>query len=150
VDLILWRHADAAEGGRDLERKLTAKGRKQAARVAEWLVARLPSRYAVFASPARRARETADALAVHYKISERLAPGAAPADILEAAGWPSHKGAVLVVGHQPDLGRAAAVLLTGAEAEWSVKKGGLWWLSNREREGEAQVVVRAVLAPDLL
>ena len=150
MDLILWRHADAAEGGRDLERKLTAKGRKQAARVAEWLVARLPSRYAVFASPARRARETADALAVRYKIADRLAPGAAPADILETAGWPLHKGAVVVVGHQPDLGRAAAVLLSGAAAEWSVKKGGLWWLSNREREGESQVVVRAVLAPDLL
>jgi len=150
MDLILWRHADAAQGGRDSERKLTAKGRKQAARVAEWLAARLPSRYGVIASPARRARETADALAVPYKISERLAPGAAPADILEAAGWPSHKGAVLVVGHQPDLGRVAAVLLAGAAADWSVKKGGLWWLSNREREGEAQVVLRAVLAPDLL
>jgi phosphohistidine phosphatase len=150
MDLILWRHADAAEGGRDLERKLTAKGRKQAARVAEWLHARLPAKYVVLSSPARRARETADALAVRYKIVERLAPGAAPKDILEAAGWPSHKGALVVVGHQPDLGRTAAVLLAGAEAEWSVKKGGLWWLSNREREGEKQVVVRAVTAPDLL
>ena len=44
----------------------------------------------------------------------------------------------------------AAVLLAGAEAEWSVKKGGLWWLTHRERDGKAQVVVRAVLAPDLL
>jgi phosphohistidine phosphatase len=104
----------------------------------------------VQASPARRARETADALGVRYKISERLAPGAAPADILEAAGWPSHKGAVIVVGHQPDLGRLAAVLLAGTEAEWSIKKGGLWWLTNREREGKSQVVLRAVLAPDLL
>ena len=150
MELILWRHADAAEGTRDLERKLTAKGRKQAARVAGWLVARLPSRYAVIASPARRARETADALGVRYKISERLAPGAAPADILEAAGWPLQKGTVVVIGHQPDLGRLAAVLLAGTEAGWSVKKGGLWWLSNRERDGEAQVVVRAVLSPDLL
>jgi phosphohistidine phosphatase len=150
MDLILWRHADAAEGGRDLERKLTAKGRKQAARVAEWLIARLPATYTVLSSPARRARETADALAVRYKIIERLAPGAAPTDIMEATGWPSHKGAVVVIGHQPDLGRAAAVLLAGAAADWSVKKGGLWWLSNREREGEKQVVVRAVIAPDLL
>ena len=150
MDLILWRHADATEGGRDLDRKLTAKGRKQAARVAEWLVARLPSRTTVLCSPARRARETADALAARYKVVERLAPGAAPSDILEAAGWPSHKGVVIVVGHQPDLGRVAAVLLAGAVAEWSVKKGGLWWLSNRERAGETQVVVRVVLAPDLL
>jgi phosphohistidine phosphatase len=150
LDLILWRHADAAQGRRDSERKLTAKGRKQAARMAEWLVARLPSRYAVIVSPAKRALETADALGVRYKISERLAPGAAPAAILGAAGWPSHKGAVIVVGHQPDLGRAVAALLAGSAADWSVKKGGLWWLSNREREGEAEVVVRAVLAPDLL
>ncbi len=150
MDLILWRHADAAEGGRDLERKLTAKGRKQASRVAEWLTARLPSKYAVFASPARRARETADALAVRYKISEKLAPGAAPSEIFGAAGWPSHKGAVIVVGHQSDLGRAIATLLTGKDAEWPVKKGGLWWLTHRERDGRAQVVVRAVLAPDLL
>lgn len=150
MDLIFWRHADAAEGSRDLERKLTAKGCKQAARMAEWLAARLPSKYAVFSSPARRACETAHALGVRYKVSERLAPGAAPADILKTAGWPSHKGAVIVVGHQPDLGRAAAVLLSGTPAEWSVKKGGLWWLTNRERAGEAQVVVRAVLGPDLL
>ncbi len=150
MDLILWRHADAAQGSRDLERKLTARGRKQAARMAEWLAARLPSRTTVLASPARRARETADALGTRYKIVERLAPGAAPADILEAAGWPSHKGAVIVVAHQPDLGRVAAALVSGAEGEWPVKKGGLWWLSNREREGQNQVVVRAVLAPEFL
>jgi len=150
MDLILWRHADAAPGGRDLERKLTAKGRKQAERVGAWLASRLPGRYTMLVSPARRARETADALGTHYKIAERLAPGAAPGDILELCGWPSHKGAVVVVSHQPDLGRVAALLVSGAEADWSVKKGGLWWLSNREREGESQVVVRAVLAPDLI
>ena len=150
MDLILWRHADAAEGGRDLERKLTAKGRKQATRVAEWLTARLPGRYALLVSPARRARETADALGTRYKVVERLAPGAATGAILEASGWPAHKGAVVVVGHQPDLGQVAALLLAGAEADWSVRKGGLWWLSNRERGGETQVVLRAVIAPDLI
>ena len=150
MDLILWRHADAVPGSRDLERKLTARGRKQAERVGAWLVARQPGRYTVLASPARRARETADALGVHYKIVERLAPGATPKAILEACGWPSHKGAVVVVGHQPDLGRTAALLLAGEESDWSVKKGGLWWLSNREHDGESEVVVRAVLAPDLL
>ena len=150
MDLILWRHADAAPGSRDLERKLTARGRKQAERVSAWLVARLPGRYTVLASPARRARETADALGTRYKIVESLAPGAAPGAVLDACGWPSHKGAVVVVGHQPDLGHVAALLLAGAEGDWSVRKGGLWWLSNRERGGETQVVVRAVIAPDLI
>ncbi len=150
MDLILWRHADAAPGSRDLERKLTARGRKQAERVGAWLIARLPGRYTVLASPAKRARETADALGVRYRIVERLAPGAAPGEVLDACGWPAHKGAVVVVGHQPDLGQVAALLLAGAEADWSVKKGGLWWLSNRERGGETQVVLRAVIAPDLI
>ncbi|HTP60798.1 MAG TPA: histidine phosphatase family protein [Burkholderiales bacterium] len=150
MDLILWRHADAAEGGRDLERKLTAKGHKQAARMSEWLMKRLPSRIQVVASPARRARETADALGVKYRISDRLAPGAAPAVILEAAGWPTRKGAVVVVGHQPDLGRVAAMLLSGAQGDWSLKKAGLWWISDRERDGRHQAVLRAVMAPDLL
>lgn len=150
MDLILWRHADAEEGGRDLDRKLTAKGRKQAERMAEWLAKRLPSKCRILSSPARRARETADALHQRYKIHDRLAPGATPKDVLAACGWPDHKGLVIVVGHQPDLGRAAALLLAGAEAEWSLKKGALLWLSSRERDGKNQTVLRAAISPDLL
>ena len=40
MDLILWRHAEAfdlAEGQTDLERALTPRGEKQAARMAAWL-----------------------------------------------------------------------------------------------------------------
>ena len=150
MELILWRHADAEEGERDLERKLTGKGRKQAARVAQWLQRRLPSKFTLISSPARRARETADALGARYKISDQLAPGAAVGDLLEAAGWPERKGVVILVGHQPDFGQAAAALMSGEPADWSVKKGGLWWLESRVRGGEARVAVRAVIAPDLV
>jgi phosphohistidine phosphatase len=38
----------------------------------------------------------------------------------------------------------------GTARSCSVKKGGLWWLSNRVREEQAQIVVRAVMSPDLL
>lgn len=150
MDLILWRHAEAEEGSPDLERRLTAKGHKQAARIAAWLLQRLPAKFVVLASPARRARETAAALDVPARTLEALAPGASVRAILEAAGWPERKSAVILVGHQPDLGRAAAFLVSGVEASWSVKKGGVWWLSNRVREDETQVVVRAVVAPDLI
>ena len=150
MELILWRHADAAEGEPDLERKLTGKGRKQAARIAQWLLHRLPSKFTVISSPARRARETADALEARYRISDRLAPGAQIGDLVEAAGWPKHKGVVILVGHQPEIGRAAAALVSGKPSDWSVRKGGLWWLDNRERDGNAQVVVRAVISPDLI
>jgi len=149
MDLILWRHAEAEDGMPDLERRLTAKGRKQAERVAQWLLQRLPARFALIASPAVRAQETAAALGLPVKTDKTLAAGASPAAILKACGWPDYKTAAVIVGHQPDLGRVAAELL-GAKGSFSVKKGGLWWLSNRVREEMDQVVVRAVVSPDLL
>ena len=145
MELILWRHADAEAGGDDLARQLTAKGREDAARVAEWLLARLPSKFSVVASPAVRAQQTASALKVKVDTSKILSPGASVDAILKAAGWPRQRGSVVIVGHQPDLGRAIAYLVSGVHSEWHIKKGGFWWLS-----GEAPVVVKAVLSPDLL
>jgi phosphohistidine phosphatase len=150
MDLILWRHAEAEDGAPDLERRLTARGQKHAARVAEWLLQRLPAKFLVLASPALRAQATAHALGVPVRTVATLAPGADVRAVLEAAGWPDRKSAVVVVGHQPDLGRTAAFLVSGAQGSWSVKKGGLWWLSDRAREEGAQVVVRAVVTPDFL
>ena len=150
MDLILWRHAEAEDGLPDLERRLTPRGHKHAARIAAWLQQRLPAKFVLLASPARRAQETAQALGVPVRTVASLAPGASVRDILAAVEWPEHKTAVVVVGHQPDLGRAAAFLVSGVEAPWSLKKGGAWWLSGRTREGETQVVVRAVVAPDLI
>lgn len=150
MDLILWRHAEAEEGGLDLERRLTPRGQKHAGRVAAWLLQRLPSKFTVIASPAQRARQTAEALDAKFRTSARLAPGASAADVLAAAQWPERKSAVVVVGHQPTLGLAAAYLVCGSRDEWTIKKGGLWWLSNRVRDDDSQVVVRAVVAPDLL
>ena len=144
MELILWRHADAEDGAPDLERRLTKKGRKQAARVAEWLLEHLPDDFVVLASPAARAQETAEALGVKIKTVNELAPGASVKKILQAAGWPDGEGTAIVVGHQPDLGRTVAFLVSGRETEWSLKKGGLWWLA------EEPVEVRAVISPDLL
>ena len=149
MDLILWRHAEAEDGVPDLERRLTAKGRKQAERVAQWLLQRLPARFALIASPAARAQQTAEALGLPVKTDKTLAPGASPAAILQACGWPDSRTTAVIVGHQPDLGRVVAELL-GAKGSYSVKKGGLWWISNRVRDEKDQVVVRAVVSPDLL
>jgi phosphohistidine phosphatase len=142
MDVILWRHADAEDGKPDLERKLTPKGEEQAALVAKWLIAHLPKQFTVVASPAVRAQQTAAALGVQVKTIEALAPGASVDQILAVA---KNKKAVVIVGHQPDLGRAVAHLVAGVRSEWHIEKGGFWWLS-----GEAPVVVKAVLSPDLL
>ncbi|MEA3193668.1 MAG: phosphohistidine phosphatase, partial [Betaproteobacteria bacterium] len=144
MELILLRHAYEEEGAPDLERRLTKKVRKQAARVAEWLLEHLPKDFSVLASPAARAQETAEALGAKIRTVDRLAPGASVKAILQAAGWPDGDGTVIVVGHQPDLGETAAHVC-GVDAGWPVKKGGLWWFVASH-----PVEVRAVISPDLL
>jgi phosphohistidine phosphatase len=150
MELILWRHADAEEGGQDRNRKLTAKGLRQAKRMAAWLEARLPQDAVILASPARRAQQTAAALTEKFKTVDALAVGAAAADVLKAAGWPDRSGTVVIVGHQPTLGQAAALAVTGKAADWSIKKGAVWWLASRDRETGARVYVRAVISADLV
>jgi phosphohistidine phosphatase len=141
MDLILWRHADAENGGPDLARELTPKGHKQAAAVAKWLRQHLPEDYELVSSPAVRARQTAEALGKNIRIEKPLAPGASVEAILKAAGT---RGTVVVVGHQPDLGNALAYLLSGHAADWRLEKGALWWLA------ELPWIVKAVVSPDLL
>lgn len=150
MDLILWRHAEAEEGVPDHGRKLTAKGEKQAEKMAEWLKARLPKETRIIASPAARTQQTAQALKLPFETAHEISVGASVPALLAAAGWPDARGAVLVVGHQPTLGQTAALLLGGEEAYWSVKKGAVWWFSTRVRSSESQVVLRAVMANDLL
>jgi len=147
VDLILWRHADAERGGPDEERTLTVKGRKQAKRVAAWLRERLPRDATVLTSPARRAVETAEALTDRFQTRSLLGTGSSASRFLAAAGWPGSAGVVVAVGHQPTLGRAAALILTGAEADWRFKKGAIWWFEQREEEDGASVALRAVVCP---
>jgi phosphohistidine phosphatase len=150
VDLILWRHAEAEEGSPDAERRLTAKGVKQARRMAAWLAERLPERIVVLASPARRARETARELAAEFATHDGIGPGGSASALLSRAGWPKRSGTVVVVGHQPILGQAAALALTGQAAEWGIKKGGIIWIVSRDRDAERRTHLYAALSPDLL
>ena len=57
---------------------------------------------------------------------------------------------MLVVGHQPILGMVAAQLLAGQALPWAIKKGAVWWLRQRIRDGEDQVVLQAVQSPDCI
>jgi phosphohistidine phosphatase len=153
VDLILWRHAEALEMRElhdDLERALTPKGERQAQRMAEWLNRQLPASTRVLVSPARRAQQTAAALDRRLKTLPALAPDGTVEALLHAVRWPESREPVLVVGHQPTLGLAAAYLLAGLAQPWAVRKGAVWWLRAREREGVRQVVLHAVMAPDLV
>lgn len=151
MDLLLWRHAEAEEGFPDLPRRLTARGERQACQMAAWLKAHAPKKMRILVSPATRTQQTAQALELPFETDKRLGPDADVSDLLAAIGWPDGGpagGAVLVVGHQPTLGQTASLLLSGEEARWTIKKGAVWWFSNRVRQGETQTVLRAVIPPD--
>jgi phosphohistidine phosphatase len=150
MDLILWRHAEAADGLPDIKRELTRKGHTQARDIAAWLRVRLPEPVRVIVSPAERALQTASALTHDYIVNESIAPGASAQYILDAAGWPDGEGTVVLVGHQPTLGEAAALLLARKTQPWSIKKGAAWWFRRRNRDGDGQTVLRAAISPDLL
>ena len=150
MHLILWRHAEAVEGMPDIERQLTRKGHKQAARMSAWLNQQLPAHVRVIASPAQRTIQTASALTDKFDIVDSIAPGASSKAVLDASGWPDSRRALVVVGHQPTLGEVAALLLAGIKQPWSIKKGAVWWLTHRLRDARAQIVLRAVMAPDML
>lgn len=153
MDLILWRHAeaeDAAPGQSDLERALTSKGQKQARRMGQWLDSQLPDSCRILSSPAVRTVQTAEGLGRKYKTHADLAPDADPAAILKAANWPGAKEAVLVIGHQPTLGQVAALLMTGEERDWDIKKGSAWWFSQREPGDPDSLYLKAVMAADLV
>ena len=149
MHLLLWRHAEAEDGNDDLARKLTPRGRKQAERVAAWLTAVLPNEAQVLVSPAVRAQQTARTLGREMETRDDIAPGASVEAVLHAAGWPEGPEWVLVVGHQPTLGLVAAELL-GTPDCLSLRKGGLMWFESRDRNRENQIVLRAVIGPDLV
>ena len=53
---------------------------------------------------------------------------------------------------RPDAERAWRVFLPlvapgGTPQPWSIRKGGVWWLRRREREGVVEVLLECVKAP---
>ena len=150
MDLLLWRHAEAEDGDEDMKRRLTERGVKQARTMATWLLKHQPKDLRIIVSPAIRTQQTAEALKLPFETHRKIGPEACVSELIAASGWPDANGSVLIVGHQPSLGRMASLLLAGHESEWTIKKGALWWLSNRVRRGETQTVLRAVIPAEFL
>ncbi len=156
MDLILWRHAEAEDGSSTLpdhKRRLTVRGEKQARHMGQWLRSNLidaPKHVRVLVSPSTRTQQTAHALQLPFEIEKIVGVGATALDLLTAAAWPDKEHTVIVIGHQPTLGQTASLLMSGVEADWSVKKGGVWWLSYRRRDEGDQVLLRAVTNPEFL
>ncbi len=156
MDLVLWRHAEADDrtdqddATVDLARELTPRGAKQAARMALWLDRQLPESTKIFSSPAVRTDQTVRCLSRKFKTRSELLPQAGYADLLNVAQWPQSDTTVLLVGHQPSLGAVIAHLLRFEAEQCAVKKGAVWWLRTRERDGQLDTVVVTVQTPEYL
>ena len=149
MELVLWRHADAEDGTPDSERRLTAKGVKQAKRMAKWLKARLPEDTEILVSPAKRALQTVRALTADFRVVTEIGTSGSADALLSAIDWRDRKACtLLVVGHQPTLGETAALLLTGKKEPWQLKKGAIIWLARPDHS--QQIHLRAAISPDLL
>ena len=147
MDLILWRHAEAEEGSDDMQRALTRRGQKQASAMATWLRKQLPDDFALLASEALRSQQTAALFAKSYEVRPALNPDASVEQVLSAIDWPRSGKTIVLVGHQPYIGRLAATLMSEQPLLWSVKKGAIWWLSHRERHGIEQIRLKAMMTP---
>ena len=147
MELILWRHAEAEDGSLDAARRLTAKGEKQAQKLARWLKERIEKPVRILVSPAVRTQQTATALSAKFEMNAEVGTSTSAERILRAAGWPEAEGTVIIVGHQPTVGQVAAMLLTGQEIDWEVKKGAIWWFSTSVEGGEPVTVLRAMITP---
>ena len=153
MELILWRHAEAemaAPGQADETRVLTAKGHRQAGKMAEWLDRNLPSSCRILSSPAARTVQTVEALGRKFKTHVSLSTDTTPEAILEAANWPAAKEPVLIVGHQPTLGHVASLLITGTAQDWTLRKGSICWIARKVEDDAEGNFLRVVLGADLV
>ena len=153
MNLLIWRHADAAPGKPDALRPLTPLGHQQAKKISAWIKIHVPGPYRVIGSPAVRARDTAAALTTQYEAIPELGYGletATGAAILKAAGWSQTTGTVIFVGHQPTVGNVNALLLSGTESDTNMQGGSLWWYSNEMPDYQGVTLLRAVVSHDFL
>jgi phosphohistidine phosphatase len=134
--LVIWflRHGDAEQGSPDFERKLTAKGERQATDAGAALAALGVKLDLCLTSPRVRARDTAriacQALDVDVVEEDRLAGG--DFDPLELAAGLDE---VLLVGHEPDFSDVIGELIGGRV---DMKKGGL----AAVEDGELRLLLR--------
>ena len=116
--VFLVRHAHAAPGAPDELRTLTDTGLAAAKKLAAELAAERPT--AVLSSPLLRARQTAAEIAsaagLEAEVDERLAPGATPVDLREAAA--DRGDTIVAVGHQPDCSHIV-LALTGRRVSFA-------------------------------
>ncbi len=156
IQLHLLRHAHAGDplkwSGPDDVRPLSERGRLQAERLGLFLAAAGFAPDAIVSSPKTRALETARLVAaplgLPVRVDDVLAGGLDMASLealLAGAGDPARP---MLVGHDPDFGELAALLI--GVAELPVRKGALVRIDLTRPLEPGGGVLRWLLPPDLL
>ena len=124
-ELILLRHAHAepaAPGQDDLDRPLSLQGQAEAEAAGRWLRdhGHLPDR--VLVSPARRTRETCEAVMaslgyVECRQEERIYD-ATPGRLIQVADDSRECARLLMIGHNPGFEQLAALLASGQSGDF--------------------------------
>jgi len=155
VKLYLLRHAKAEDGVNDALRPLCPEGRKAVLKLAEFLCARkLLTTVPVWHSRFLRSEQTAKLLAetmgwksTALKACDGILPNDSPLSFVPLMEKATRD--LLIVGHEPHLGKLASVLLSGhvTPTLFHVKKCALLCLERREKGGHWQL--RWQLSPEL-
>ena len=133
--ILLFRHApaehrDEVRWPEDTDRPLTPRGMRKARRSARAIVRLEPGLTHVFSSGARRADETARELVqaaggtLRVETMSALAPGGSWREVVRVLARHDDASVIALVGHEPDLGKLAGVLLFGAPTPLPLKKAG--------------------------
>lgn len=157
--LHVLRHAEAepiSPSGLDADRALTEAGTKRMKAVARAIARMEPAFDAILVSSLLRARQTAEPVAAACRfrggltVTEALSPGSDPEGLLEelaASEWRS----VLVVGHEPNLGRLVGRLASGRrDVELPMKKAALAVFEIHRSLGADRAELKALIPPRLL
>ena len=136
-ELILLRHAHAEPanaGQADIDRPLSPEGLAEAEAAGRWLAEHKLVPDCVLCSPARRTRETLEAVlaAVGYvdqRLDERIYE-ATPGTLAELADDHRDTDRLLLVGHNPGLEHLAALMHSGQSGDYrGMPPGGIVVLS---------------------
>ncbi|MDA0270681.1 MAG: histidine phosphatase family protein [Chloroflexi bacterium] len=138
MQLLIVRHAPAEDRGAawpdDALRPLTARGIERFRAAARGLATLVPPPVAILSSPYVRTWQTAEILAAEATWlpptrCDALGSGGDLTGVLAAVEEVTTAGLVVIVGHAPDVGMLASLLLTGdpeaAPFEWKKGTAGL-------------------------
>lgn len=145
MKVYFLRHGPAVARGDwtrdDAERPLTDQGVARMERIAATLAGLDLGLGAIVSSPLVRAARTADIVARKLNVDRsedaRLAPGFSADVLCDVLGEYPGVGAIMLVGHEPDLGGTIGALVGGGRI--TCRKGGLALVNlpnARSRAGE--------------